>query len=51
MMYYEIYNQNSLWVVWKWTNFGANAERVKTFKTRKAAENWAAKQWAEVIWR
>lgn len=51
MMYYEIYNQNDLWVIWKWTNNGQHGERVKSFKTKKGAESWAAKQWYRVIWR
>lgn len=51
MTYYEIYNINGLWEIWKWTNDGQCGERFKAFKTRKGAENWARKQWAEVIWR
>ena len=51
MMYYEIYNQGDLWVIWKITNYGQHYERFKSFKTKKGAENWAAKQWYRVIWR
>lgn len=51
MMYYEIYNFNGIWEIWKWTNNGANGVRYKSFKTKKGAENWAAKQWVRVIWR
>ena len=51
MMYYEIYQHGTTYEVWKWTNNGANAERIKSFKSKKAAESWAAKQWVEVIWR
>ena len=51
MTYYEIYNMNGTYEIWKWTGGGAHCERIKTFKTRKGAENWAAKQWHEVIWR
>jgi hypothetical protein len=51
MTYYEIYNWNGLWVIWKWTGNGAHAERFKSFKTEKGAENWAKKQWDRVIWR
>lgn len=50
MYYYEICNQRGLWVVWKW-DFHYHAERVKSFKTKAGAENWAAKQWVTVIWR
>lgn len=51
MMYYDVYEINGLWEVWKWTNNGAHGERYKSFKTRKGAENWAAKQWHPVYWR
>ena len=52
MMYYEIYNQSGLWVIWQVSNGGQYYhERVKSFKTKKGAENWAAKQWNKVIWR
>jgi len=51
MMYYEIYNIDDLWEIWKWTNGGAHGERVKAYKSEKAARNWAAKQWVRVIWR
>lgn len=50
MTYYEICLMRDLWVVWKVTS-DVHYERVKSFKTRKGAENWAAKQWARVIWR
>ena len=51
MMYYEIYNLNGGYEIWKWTCNGTQGERFKFFKTKKGAENWAAKQWAKVIWR
>lgn len=51
MTYYEICNCRDLWVVWKCTANGAQCERFKSFKTKKSAENWAAKQVARVIWR
>lgn len=50
MMYYEISSRNGLFIVWKWTN-STQCERVKSFKTRKAAESWANKQLVKVIWR
>jgi len=52
-MYYEIIFHNNVWKIWKWTNNGitVNCELFKVFKTRKGAENWARKQWDEVIWR
>lgn len=52
-MYYEITFHNNVWKIWKWTNNGitVNCELFKVFKTRKGAENWARKQWGEVIWR
>lgn len=51
MMYYEIYALPEGFEIWKWTNGGQHGERVKLFKTRKGAENWAKKQWHRVIWR
>lgn len=51
MTYYEIYQWNGGYEVWKWTNMGQHGERFKFFKTKKGAENWAAKQWYRVIWR
>lgn len=51
MIYYEVYNWDGKWEVWKWTGGGAHGERFKVFKTKKGVENWAAKQWARVIWR
>lgn len=51
MMYYEISSRNGLFIVWKWTNNGTQCERVKSFKTHKAAESWANKQLVKVIWR
>lgn len=51
MMYFEIYNWNGGWEVWKWTEGGAHGERFKVFKTKKGVENWAKKQWYKVIWR
>lgn len=51
MTYYEISENRDLWIIWKWTNNGQHGERFKSFKTRKGAENWAAKQWYQVIWR
>lgn len=51
MTYYEVYFINNIYEVWKWTNNGCHAERFKSFKTRKGVENWAAKQWCQVIWR
>jgi hypothetical protein len=51
MMYYEISESRGLWIIWKWTNNSQHCERFKSFKTRKGAENWAAKQWCQVIWR
>lgn len=51
MMYYEIYNQGGLWVIWKISNGGQHYERFKSFKTKRGAEGWAAKQWNKVIWR
>lgn len=50
MTYYEIYNWNGAYEIWKWTG-GAHGERFKVFKTKKGAENWAKKQWYRVIWR
>lgn len=51
-MYYEICFKNDLWVVWKWTNNGVSVdcERIKSFKTKKGAENWARKQWERIVW-
>lgn len=51
MTYYEIYNHNGTYEVWKWTGNGANCERFKVFKTKTGAESWAKKQWCKVIWR
>lgn len=53
MTYYEIYNINSKWEIWKWTNNGikCGCELFKVFKTKKGAENWARKQWDRVIWK
>ena len=51
MTYYEIYHINNTWEIWKWTNNGQDGERFKVFKSRKAAENWASKQWLQVTWR
>jgi hypothetical protein len=51
MTYYEIYFFNNKWEIWKYTNYGLHAELFKTFKTKKGAENWAAKQWYQVIWK
>lgn len=53
MTYYEIYNWNGGYEIWKWTNNGihVHGERFKFFKTRKGAENWARKQWDRVVWR
>ena len=51
MMYYEVYEVNGLWEIWKVTNCGSCYTRFKAYKTRKGAENWARKQWYEVIWR
>ena len=50
MNWFEIYETRGLWVIWKWTG-DVHAERIKSFKTKKSAENWAAKQWLRVIWR
>ena len=50
-MYYEVFNQDGLWIIWRWINHGQHGERFKSFKTKKGAENWAKKQWHEVIWR
>jgi len=52
MTYYEIYNRNGKWEIWKWTNNGISCtcSHFKTFKTKKGAENWAAKQWDRVTW-
>lgn len=52
MIYYEIYYHNNRYEIWKWTNNGYTCGCVlfKTFKTRKGAENWAAKQWNQVTW-
>lgn len=53
MIYYEIYNFNGVWEIWKWKNNGytCGCERFKVFKTKKGAENWAKKQWYPVTWR
>lgn len=50
MTYYEIYNRDGMYEVWKWTS-DIRCERFKVFKTRKGAESWAKKQWNRVIWR
>lgn len=50
MIYYEICHRNGLYEIWKWTG-DYHAERIKSFKTRNGAENWARKQWARVIWK
>ena len=50
MKYYEIYNWDGIWVIWEWDYYG-NGRRFKSFKTKKGAENWAAKQCYRVIWR
>lgn len=51
MMFYEIHYIRNVYQIWKWTDNGTHAELFKTFKTKKGAENWAAKQWYRVIWR
>lgn len=51
MIYYEIYNWNGAYEIWKWTVNGQHGERFKVFKTKKGAENWAKKQWYRVTWR
>lgn len=51
MTYYEIYTTTHGYEVWKWTNFGTNAQRFKVFKTKKGLDNWAKKQWLPVHWR
>lgn len=50
MTYYEIYCVRGVYQIWKWDG-EAHATRFKSFKTKKGAENWAAKQWLRVIWR
>lgn len=51
MLYFEIYENRGGYEIWRWTNNGQHGERFKFFKTRKGAENWASKQWYQVIWR
>jgi len=53
MKSYEIYYRDNVYQIWQWVNNGVNVTCTlfKTFKTRKGAENWARKQWDEVIWR
>lgn len=36
MAYYEIYNLNGGYEIWKWTCNGTQGERFKFFKTKKA---------------
>lgn len=53
MIYYEIYNQNGIYEIWKMLDNGISYKysRVKVYKTRAGAEKWASKQWYQVIWR
>lgn len=53
MTYYEIYNRNNKWEIWKFTNNGIECKCsfFKSYKTKLGVENWAAKQWNRVIWR
>jgi len=51
MNYYEISEIKGLWVIWQVTNNGCSYTRIKSYKTKAGAENWAAKQWLQVIWR
>lgn len=52
MTYYEIYYHNNRYEIWKWVNNGytCKCSFFKSYKTRKGAENWAAKQWYQVTW-
>ena len=50
MIHYEISENHGLWVIWQWIN-DCSCTRFKSFKTRKSAENWAAKQRYLIIWR
>lgn len=51
MKYYEICYMTGAYVVWEVTDNGCTYSRIKSFKTKKGAENWAKKQWLRVIWR
>ena len=52
MKYYEIWQgSNGDWRVYEVTNYGQHFVCIKSFKTKKGAENWAKKSWYKVIWR
>lgn len=52
MTYYEIWQGSSgQWLIYKVTNYGQHYECIKSYKTRKGAENWAKKCWYDVKWR
>lgn len=51
MKYYECWENNGSWLMYEVTNYGQSWKLVKTFRTRKGAENWAKKNWYRVEWR
>lgn len=52
MKYYEIWQNNSgTWGVYQVTNDGQTYQLIKHYRTKKGAENWAKRQWYNVIWR
>ena len=53
MTHYEIYFFKGQYEIWKCHNNGIHYHtiRLRVFKTKKGAENWARKQWNQVIWR
>lgn len=50
--YYEIYFNptRQVYQIWQYDRFNGSAKVIKQLKTKKAAENWAKKQWADVKW-
>lgn len=53
MVYYEIYNREGIWEIWKWENNGITCKcsLFKRYKRKSAAEEWAKSCWNQVIWR
>ena len=53
MKHYEIWTNRdgNLWLIYEIEHLNYNHHLIKTFKTKKGAENWAKKQWYRVVWR
>lgn len=50
--YYEIWRGASgRWLIYKVSNDGQHYVCIKSYATKKGAENWANKQWRKVVWR